>query len=211
MFNESYLTLHDPVSARPKVTFQTYQTWAASKAAGDLTEREAALTWALGLSDETIEARKAYYRATGNGQAAAPAVLDELGDILWYAALLANQVSIHGLTFPTGRPPVSLPTDAYLDGVLDYVGNAQGLIKKAVSHGHGYPLTPGDQSKLHKQLQAIIDFIARTAAKLGSSLDEVARRNMAKLDDRYDGGFTAEASLNRQGGNGAGEQGGPYG
>ncbi len=78
-------------------------------------------------------------------------------------------------------------------GVAGEAGEVADIIKKHVGHGH-----PLDREKLVKELGDVLWYVARMAATIGYSLEEVANINIDKLNARYPNGFSTEASLNRK-------------
>lgn len=78
-------------------------------------------------------------------------------------------------------------------GLAGEAGEFADLVKKHLGHGH-----PLDKVKAMKELGDQLWYIARAAAKLGYTLNDVAVANVEKLQKRYPQGFSTEASINRE-------------
>lgn len=77
-------------------------------------------------------------------------------------------------------------------GLAGESGEFADIVKKHLGHGH-----PLDDDKALKELGDVLWYVARAAAKLGFTLDDVAAANIAKLRKRYPDGFSTVASLHR--------------
>lgn len=77
-------------------------------------------------------------------------------------------------------------------GLAGESGEAADLVKKHLFHSH-----PLDRDKLLKELGDVLWYLALLANAAGSTLDEVAAANLAKLRARYPDGFDPERSMNR--------------
>lgn len=77
-------------------------------------------------------------------------------------------------------------------GVAGEAGEVADLIKKQVFHGH----TP-DPDSLIEELGDVLWYVTALAGTLGVPLEEVAHRNLAKLQRRYPAGFDTERSRER--------------
>lgn len=71
-------------------------------------------------------------------------------------------------------------------------GELANIVKKVVWHGHKM-----DIAKFEEELGDILWYLAATATCLGIDLDDVAAKNLAKLQQRYPNGFDVERSKNR--------------
>jgi NTP pyrophosphatase (non-canonical NTP hydrolase) len=78
-------------------------------------------------------------------------------------------------------------------GLTEEAGEFMGHIKKHVFLGH-----PLNQEAAIKELGDIRFYMELAAHLLGVSMEEVERRNVEKLRDRYPEGFSTEASVNRK-------------
>lgn len=79
-------------------------------------------------------------------------------------------------------------------GLCGETGECADLWKKSRHQGHTL-----DVDKLADECGDVLWYVAELAAGLGLTLEEVARRNVAKLEKRYPKGrFEAERSINRE-------------
>ena len=78
-------------------------------------------------------------------------------------------------------------------GISGEAGEVSDLIKKHLFHGH-----PLEIIKLLKELGDVLWYIAEIADAAGFTLEDVARWNIEKLEERYPDGFSEEASINRK-------------
>lgn len=79
-----------------------------------------------------------------------------------------------------------------LMGLCGETGECMDVFKKHRHQGHDL-----DRAKLIEELGDVLWYCAETAAGLGVQLDEVAARNIHKLQLRYPEGFDSERSVNR--------------
>lgn len=77
-------------------------------------------------------------------------------------------------------------------GLAGEAGEVADALKKAVFHEHGV-----DRDMIVKELGDALWYIAFLSSALGSSLEEVAAKNVEKLRKRYPDGFSYERSINR--------------
>lgn len=80
-------------------------------------------------------------------------------------------------------------------GLSGEAGEVAGTIKKILHHGHFYSI-----EKLAEELGDVLWYVADLCTTAGVSLESVALGNIAKLEQRYPDGFSAEASRNRDDG-----------
>jgi NTP pyrophosphatase (non-canonical NTP hydrolase) len=71
-------------------------------------------------------------------------------------------------------------------------GEVAELLKKALGHGHPY-----DEEKMIKELGDVLWYVAELCTIHGLRMDRVAQRNIEKLEARYPGGFSEQASRER--------------
>ena len=86
--------------------------------------------------------------------------------------------------------------DELLLGALGLAGEAGEYadhIKKQLYHSH-----PVDREKALDELGDILWYLAHASKRWGSSLGDVAYRNVIKLRKRYPEGFQTEKSINRE-------------
>ena len=87
------------------------------------------------------------------------------------------------------------PIDKIQNGVLGMCGEAgecADLLKKYRHQGHIL-----DPDKMIEEIGDVLWYVAETAAGMGTTLEEVAQRNIAKLMKRYPDGFDPERSIHR--------------
>lgn len=79
-------------------------------------------------------------------------------------------------------------------GLCGEAGETCDYLKKVVFHGHRL-----DCDKLAEELGDQLWYIALLADAIGISMQQIARRNIAKLQRRYPKGFDPERSMHRDG------------
>lgn len=80
-------------------------------------------------------------------------------------------------------------------GMAGEAGECADLLKKSRHQGHTF-----DVDEVVKECGDVLWYAAELAAGLGLTLEEIARRNIEKLEKRYPKGhFEAERSINREG------------
>ncbi|MDZ4719298.1 MAG: nucleoside triphosphate pyrophosphohydrolase family protein [Roseiflexaceae bacterium] len=77
-------------------------------------------------------------------------------------------------------------------GLSGEAGEFADSVKKLRFHGHTL-----DQEELLKELGDLLWYTALAANALGVPLSDVAKRNIAKLSNRYPNGFSEQASRDR--------------
>ncbi len=77
-------------------------------------------------------------------------------------------------------------------GLAEEAGEVLGLIRK-----HAYMGRPLDQEAIGKELGDALWCLAAVATALGAALDEVAAKNLEKLQRRYPHGYSDQASRAR--------------
>jgi NTP pyrophosphatase (non-canonical NTP hydrolase) len=141
----------------------------------------------LGLCDEAVELDVAVSRAmseVGTKGNYASAILDELGDNLWYLAqlLLQKEVELGEIYRIAIAAPEDRDFDATLHSQTTYIihraGALAGKIKKELRDGKD---CRGAMSEIAANILLAGEAIARG---LGTTLVDVANRNREKLEDR---------------------------
>ena len=83
-----------------------------------------------------------------------------------------------------------------LDGVLG-IGGESGevldVLKKALFQGHHL-----NHEKLIEEVGDVLWYMSLICSSLGYTLEDVAKKNIDKLIERYPNGFSTEASINRK-------------
>lgn len=85
--------------------------------------------------------------------------------------------------------------DRLLNGCLGLAGESGeccDIVKKWLNQGHEL-----DRNKLRDELGDVLWYIAETATGLGITLEQIAKRNLEKLRDRYPNGFDPQRSIHR--------------
>ena len=77
-------------------------------------------------------------------------------------------------------------------GLAEEAGEVLGLIRKHTYMGH-----PLDQEAIRKELGDALWCLAAVATSLGEALDEIAATNLEKVQRRYPGGYSDQASRAR--------------
>lgn len=77
-------------------------------------------------------------------------------------------------------------------GIAGEAGEVADHLKKIIGHGHEF-----DIPKIRDELGDVLWYIAAIAHVLDINLEEVANRNIAKLEARYPKGFDPERSRSR--------------
>ena len=77
-------------------------------------------------------------------------------------------------------------------GLAGEGGEIADHVKKVLFHGH-----ETDPTKLVKELGDVLWYVACGAHALGISLEEIAERNIKKLQVRYPSGFETSRSINK--------------
>lgn len=98
------------------------------------------------------------------------------------------------------------PLEYYGLGVAGEAGEIADEVKKVAFHGKTL-----DRAKVVEEMGDALWYLARLAAKLGTTLSDVAQINAIKLAARYPNGYSDEASaaradLNPEAGHGAGDE-----
>ncbi|EDO0433950.1 nucleotide pyrophosphohydrolase [Listeria monocytogenes] len=78
-------------------------------------------------------------------------------------------------------------------GTTGEAGEVADLVKKYVFHEHEL-----DTHELILELGDVMWYVSQLALTLGVSLDEVAERNINKIESRYPDGFNKTDSINRR-------------
>ena len=78
-------------------------------------------------------------------------------------------------------------------GMCGEAGECADIVKKYFFQMHEL-----DREEVAEELGDVLWYVAETAQGLGMTLEEVARRNLRKLEKRYPAGFDPERSINRE-------------
>jgi len=77
-------------------------------------------------------------------------------------------------------------------GLTGEAGEVADYMKKVWGHGHDF-----DRDVLIKELGDVLWYLSDICTKFDIQLEEVARKNIIKLQSRYPDGFSSENSRNR--------------
>lgn len=92
------------------------------------------------------------------------------------------------------RIPIEKRYVNFAMGLAGEAGEVVDYLKKVCFHGH-----PLDKDKLAEELGDLLWYIATIANTAGLYLDNIARENIKKLQERYPDGFSEERSREREG------------
>ncbi len=81
----------------------------------------------------------------------------------------------------------------YCMGLCGESGEVTDELKKVIYHGHILDVT-----KIEKELGDVLHYLSGLASMLDISLEDVARKNIEKLEQRYPNGFSKKDSINRK-------------
>lgn len=174
-----------------------YQHNALRFAKKDLSHRDALITWTLGFAEAgEFQSLVLDYIDSGYNAVAISAleVRKELGDLMWYCALLSHQhqwalQDVAALSAPIDGTH-SLEWYAVALGVA--ASKVQEPLKKHIGQGHGYSF-----ADVVEHIGRVVQLIWAIANYFGLTLEDVCRANIAKLQDRYPNGFDPAISQAR--------------
>lgn len=86
-----------------------------------------------------------------------------------------------------------LNISALANGLTGEAGEVADEIKKFAGHGHWK-----DGVDLEKEIGDVLWYAAAVAECMGFSLNEIAEKNIAKLEKRYKAGFSTQGSMDRE-------------
>lgn len=154
----------------------------------------------LGLIGETGELVDVYkkwmYQSGPDAQLPARKFADELGDVLWYLAELAdgmdmNIYDIAGEEFDE------------LDAAVRRAGVKKAPVRQIVlsmsrcANRISSTIAKGSADRIGADMRRLISGAARLAWAIGYKLEDIARMNIEKLQQRYPDGFDPEISKGR--------------
>lgn len=155
---------------------------------------------ALGLIGETGELvdviKKYKYQSGANPEFPTRKIVDELGDVLWYLVELADGMNLK-------LYDVCNADFAKLDEKRVKYAPRRGTPESTIIalHSRATELYRAAHLKawqsVHKRMQQMLFCAAHIARMCGYTLEEVARLNIRKLQNRYPDGFDAERSVER--------------
>lgn len=164
---------------------------------------------ALGIASETaklldwLAANHAAQQSEGAAVVDRANLLEELGDILWYAALGSDAIGIELADLvEVGRQQdfnLPWPGGSLLDtaqAAIRWLNRAAGeladFVKRTIFYGQQI-----DPAKAGSSLAYVLTAVRHLAEAAGSSIEEVAAINIAKLRRRYPNTFNSNDAVNR--------------
>jgi len=114
--------------------------------------------------------------------------IEELGDILWYVAVAADEL---GTSFDD-LLRFARPEDNVAKQLIEHAGGALDCVKRGLFYGVNF-----DRDRFQGHLCQIVHAVQAIAGHQGYSLEEVQARNIAKLAKRYPEKFLTERAVNR--------------
>lgn len=122
------------------------------------------------------------------------ALAKELGDVIWYAALMADELGekLGQVAAPSGFNEYqeaclrSMKVCGLADAVLGLASAAGGVCDKVkkMFRDDGGTLTDARRAAILAELGGVLEFVAAVASELGESLGRVAEMNIEKLMSR---------------------------
>lgn len=151
----------------------------------------------IGETGELVDLWKKYkYQSTDDAELPRAKLAEELGDVLWYLAELADGMGEELLN-------ISGKDFCVLDARFGNPGGRTHSVRKLVT-GLAWRASrlcraadTVDAEELRIQIRRMLAGAARLAWRIGYSLEEVAAMNIAKLEKRYPEGFDPEISMGR--------------
>lgn len=181
-----------------KIDLMAYREWAWTKRPIGMSERDNLLDAALGVAGESAE----FLEVTrGPGSPTVGRILDEAGDVLFYAAWMLDACESCGVGPHRDDDYLDLPDDLVGGGIRNpdiraaiRFGRVVEAVKKHVFHGRDLDVLIPDH--IYWGLVAL----HRELVMHGSGLDVALDRNIAKLNARYPDGFVAIGGRDGEGG-----------
>lgn len=164
-----------------------YQELALRTARSTLSNDVRQCNWAMGLAGEAGEIQGLFLE----GPIDKEALSDELGDILWYGAVMADE---YCFKFSDIQKTFTSIEKTYVHARLSVEAcKLCDYIKKVVCHGHII-----NERKVLCCLGLIMKYAERLGEEHGIDTMDVMSRNIEKLMKRYPEGFETERSVNRE-------------
>ena len=197
------------------VDLNEYQDVAAATMNPELSVPDKAANCALGLSDEHFELLAIFYQSGGEErewpftEEQCQHVVEELGDTMWYAAVLCKQLDIplgalfgsdpiaERVTIPATISAKKLELRQSYYNMSCAIGDIVCAMKKCRYQGHSPDVAVIRRIAL--STTAIVVCVRLLAVAVGSTLKDVCDLNIAKLSERYPSGtFRAKDSIDRK-------------
>lgn len=173
----------------PWDSFAAYDAWRATKCP-DLHPSEQRKNAALGLCGEVAELTVDALGDSPFADEGRDNLIDEAGDVLFYAVWVRSACGEQAEMFHGGPEGMDAGADVTLDipsnlaDLKTYAGLVAEAVKKAEYHAKPERLTVA-----WGHSAAILVLLSDFLKSIGSSLAEAMRRNVEKLDRRYENGF----------------------
>lgn len=181
-----------------KIDFMAYREWSWTKRPIGMSDRDNLLDAALGLAGESLELLDA---TRGPGSPTVGRILDEAGDVLFYAAWMLDACEQFDVVPRRDDDHLDLPDVLAGEGGRDRdiraavrFGHVVEAVKKHVFHDRDLDVLIPDH--IHRGLVLLHHLLLG----YGSGLDVALHRNVAKLDARYPDGFVAIGGHEGEGG-----------
>lgn len=171
------------------MNFSEYQEQAARTANTSAEVPPLELNFALGMTDEAGEVIGLVCQPwvyTTDAE-----MVSELGDVLWYTAMLALRYGITDCVLI--EPPFFFNIDLLLQHLAWHTSSVAGMVKKQFYHGHDM-----DMTELRAGIWKVLNAISNLARHYGLTMNQIADANIAKLQARYPDGFDQARSRERE-------------
>jgi NTP pyrophosphatase (non-canonical NTP hydrolase) len=162
----------------------------AWRTAADLGTRKDVIHAGFGIITETAEVCDMLKRNLAYGQKFDPVnVVEEVGDMLWYCALLCRAFNVKLADYFPLRP---FPTDK-----IDLLALDMACVAAHVAASTRAWAEQGETLVEPHSFVKLISLADRVVRSCGFTLEDAMVRNVAKLQKRYPDKFTPEQALNR--------------
>ena len=152
----------------------------------------------MGEAGELVDVYKKWmYQSGANPPLPRAKLADELGDVMWYLAELADGLNMH-LIDMVGKDFAELDRRAQVK-VRQVKTPLRSMITGLLGRAYSLNRTVGrsDWRAVNGHVQRIMISMSYIACIAGTTLADVAEGNIDKLKKRYPNGFDAETSMRR--------------
>jgi len=151
------------------------------------------LHWAIWMQTELWEIFEAIFIKWKNNEIDEVNLREELWDVLWYFAILCDNINYTDFEFD------KLDINMKFDSIADYIFNINDLtinildsVKKSLFYKK-----PLDIELLKTRLNKIFNYIANLLSFIWGDIEKTAIINIEKLKARYPEKFSSENAINR--------------